>query len=145
MHRVLIVLSLLLVIPSRVNAQDYKKISDVISYGTVTTNIVLDSIHSLKCPDSKVCFRNQAFRLGLTVTLSQIVKKNVHKMRPDGSDDMSFWSEHTAIAAASQGYNFYIGVPISVGTGGLRISAQKHDWIDVSAGFLAGSLIGLIR
>jgi membrane-associated phospholipid phosphatase len=72
-----------------------------------------------------------------------------HRKRPDGSDRKSFFSEHTAFAAAalggSAGREFAITIPLTVGTGYFRIAADKHYLTDTLAGAIVGGLAGLIR
>jgi membrane-associated phospholipid phosphatase len=62
-----------------------------------------------------------------------------NKQRPDGSDWMSFPSEHTAIAFALSGWSVGYGYTIGLGTASSRVYANKHDKIDVTAGALIGA------
>jgi hypothetical protein len=113
---------------------DDTKAYDIVSYGTVIAQITLDSIHSYHSTDRKNQFIRQSIKLGMTVGGSELVKRIVHKDRPDGSDDKSFWSEHTGLACTSESHNFYIGIPISTMTAIGRMKAKKHDIVDVLSG-----------
>jgi membrane-associated phospholipid phosphatase len=81
-----------------------------------------------------------ACRIGLTVGAAELVKHTVPRTRPDGSDRMSFYSEHTALAVVSSGWKFQIGIPIAIGSGYLRMGADRHFASDVAVGALAGVL-----
>lgn len=118
---------------------DERKVADVISYGTVITQITLDTIHSIKSEDKKRDFSRQGLKLALTISESELIKKLIHVRRPDGSDDKSFWSEHSAIASTSG--KGMIGVSLTVSTMSGRVIAKKHRVIDV----LTGAGIGLLN
>lgn len=85
---------------------------------------------------------------GLSV---KFIKKQTHKLRPDGSDHMSFPSGHTASAFVaaefmSQEYKDvspWYGIAaysVATATGGLRIANNKHWFSDVVAGAGLGIL-----
>lgn len=85
---------------------------------------------------------------GFTV---KFIKKQTHKLRPDGSDHMSFPSGHTASAFVaaefmSQEYKDvspWYGIAaygVATATGGLRIANNKHWFSDVVAGAGVGIL-----
>lgn len=88
---------------------------------------------------SKGFLVNQAVTFGL--------KKMINKPRPDGSNLNSFPSGHTSTAFQSAAflqkrYGSKLGTPafiLAALTGYTRISAKKHDYLDV----LAGSIIGI--
>jgi len=132
---VLILLFFLTVSPGICQGQN---LSNTLSNITVYTAIGLDTIDSYKHDDKKKAFICQGMRLGVSNAVNFTVKQLVHKRRPDGSDDKSFYSNHTSNAAVSSGWNWYVGIPLAITTGGLRISAKKHDYIDVTVGMLAG-------
>lgn len=121
-----------------------QKAADIISYGTVAANITLDTIHSYRSDDRSRAFTREGLRIGITIGITELIKHNVSKERPDGSDFKSFPSEHTALAAATQGWNFYIGIPLTFGTATGRVVAKRHDIIDVSTGAAIGSIINLL-
>lgn len=118
-----------------------EKLANAVSYVTVISQITFDSIDSWKADDRKTQFKQQAIRVGITVAASEIIKRIVHKERPDMADDKSFWSEHTALAATSQGWNFQLGIPITVLTATGRVEAKKHFWLDVLVGAGIGTLV----
>lgn len=129
-----------LLLALQLSTNSYNKLSNVL----VGTNITIDTIDSFRQEDKKRAFQCQSEKLLLTVALAELTKTIVHKNRPDGSDNKSFYSEHTALSFVSSGWNFYIGIPIAIETGIGRIGAKKHDWIDVSAGAGIGLLTSKI-
>lgn len=93
--------------------------------------------------------RQLALSLGSTVAAVQVLKSTVHARRPDGSDNESFPSGHTAVAFSAAtfidrryGQTHSAWVPALYGvaalTGVARVQADKHYWGDV----LAGAAIG---
>ena len=81
----------------------------------------------------------------------KFIKKQTHKLRPDGSDHLSFPSGHTASAFVaaefmSQEYKDvspWYGIAaygVATATGGLRIANNKHWFSDVVAGAGVGIL-----
>jgi len=100
--------------------------------------------HIMDAPDQKRAWTCGALRMGVTFGATSLVKLLVHRERPDGSNDHSFWSGHSANSMAMAGWNYGVGVPISLGTGYLRVAGNKHWWGDVAAGWGAGALANLI-
>lgn len=115
-----------------------RKVADILSTSTLTTSIGLDTIHSFRQDDRKRALIDQALRTGLTVAVSEIVKRVVHRERPDGSDNRSFFSEHSALSIASTGWDVRFSIPLSLSTGYLRTAAAKHYVSDVLVGLGAG-------
>jgi hypothetical protein len=135
---------ILILVPSVSSAQNVdnqknRKIWNVISYGTVITNVVLDTVHSARAENKKVAFERQGIAVGSTILASELVKHFVHETRPDGSDNKSLWSEHTGIAGASSGYNYSIGFSLTGATGLGRVKGKRHFVHDVVIGGLVGS------
>jgi hypothetical protein len=85
-----------------------------------------------------------------TLLVTEGLKYSVRRMRPDGSDRLSFPSGHTsgsfAVAMVLQElYGYRVGIPaftLAGVTGLQRIHANKHWLTDVLAGALLGSMIG---
>lgn len=91
---------------------------------------------------------------GSAVAAAEVLKSTVHSTRPDGSDNQSFPSAHTALAFSAATFmdrrygeqlNREYGawaVPalysVAALTGVARVEADKHHWVDV----LAGGAIG---
>ena len=105
-------------------------ISDVL----VWSNVVLDVVHSARADDKRHAFLSQGCRLGLTIGVTEVVKRSVGRLRPDGSDHMSFWSGHTATAMQAAGWRYSVGLPIAFGAGYMRMAADRHYFTDVAAG-----------
>jgi hypothetical protein len=108
----------------------------ILSDITVTAAILEDTYESWKSSDRKKAFAQQSFRTSIDVGLVELVKLVVHRQRPDKSDNKSFFSEHTELAA--MGYNLKFAIPLGVSTGYFRIAADKHYLTDVLVGLVAG-------
>jgi membrane-associated phospholipid phosphatase len=109
---------------------------------------VMAAVATLTKQDSEGT-RQLVLSAGSALVASELLKSTVRATRPDGSDQKSFPSGHTALAfsAASfidrrYGEQYGAWVPALYGaaalTGVARVEAQKHHWRDV----LAGGAIG---
>lgn len=143
-----------LIIASPVAAEDRvqfptateRHVADIASWGTVAASIALDTRASWQCADRRRCFVLQGVRAGVTLGAAELVKRAIHRDRPDGSDDMSFYSEHTAWAfQAIGGPSIGISIPLAISTGGLRVAAGKHWLSDAMVGAGVGFLTSRIR
>ncbi len=121
---------------------EHRDMANGLSYATAGLQLALDTIHSIRGEHRKRDLWRQVCSEGLAHGLTWTSKRFIHQERPDGSDDNAFWSGHTATAAAAAGWRWSVGIPVTIGTGYLRIAAAKHDWIDVAAG--AGVGVGSI-
>lgn len=82
-----------------------------------------------------------------TIGLAYVLKYITGKKRPDGSDNLSFPSLHTAISFAGAAflqrrYGWRYGIPAYVLSGYVgwsRVYGKKHDWWDVAAGAIIGA------
>jgi membrane-associated phospholipid phosphatase len=133
-----IVIVLLLVKPVYA---DERKIADVISYGTVATQITLNTIYNWKQTDRKKAIVKEVVTNVLIIASSETIKVIVHEDRPDHSDRKSFWSEHTALAAGNMGYCYSVGFSLTLGTATGRIVAKKHHWWDTLVGAGVGMAV----
>ena len=94
-------------------------------------------------------FKQLTLSMATTVGASEVLKRTVHSMRPDGSDNKSFPSEHTAVAFAAvrfmdkrygkeiAPYTPWLYAAAAL-TGVARVEAKKHHWQDVVAGGALG-------
>ncbi len=131
---------------------DGQRIADVASWVTVATIVALDAQASWREEHRGRAFALQGARLGITSVAALVVKRLVRRTRPCapacGMDtpDASFFSGHTAIAfTAIGGPRLSISLPLAVGSGGLRIAANKHWLTDVLVGAGVGAAISRIR
>lgn len=97
-----------------------------------------------------------ALQAGLSIAaaqgVSQLLKLTVHETRPDGSDDRSFASAHSAMAFAAatsilKRRGPEEGIPamaVAGFTGLARVEAGKHYWHDVAAGAAIGGVSGFL-
>ncbi len=132
--------------------------ADIASWVTVAATVALDAKASWDCgPDATgesraQCFVRQGLRTGITYGAAFAVKTLVHRTRPCapdcGIDDpsQSFYSAHTALAfQAIGGPRLAFVLPLAIGTGGLRIAADKHYLTDVLTGAAVGWAVSHIR
>lgn len=122
-----------------------REVARHISDGLVIGQDALFVIDAARQPDRWHALGCAGLRYGITMGTTEIVKRTTHRMRPNGRDDMSFWSGHSASAMAASGWNYKVGVPIAVGAGYMRLAANEHWLTDVLAGLGAGALSNLIR
>ena len=89
------------------------------------------------------------YSLGGSYLATTALKKSIHSTRPDGSDNESFPSRHTAIAFAAVRYmDKRYGAELAPYTpwlyaaagmtGVAMVQAHKHHWQDVAAGAALG-------
>lgn len=128
-----------------------RKIADIASWGTVLAAVALDAKSSWDAPDRKRALILQGTRVGITYGAVFLVKTLIHRERPCapssscGTDnpDFSFYSAHTALAFSTiGGPRLAFALPLSIGTGGLRVAGGKHYLSDVLVGAGAGWLTG---
>lgn len=118
----------------------HRTLAERLSDAAVWTNISLDTVHSWRSEDRSGAFRCQALRMGVNVGATLAAKYAVHRVRPDGSNDHSFFSGHTANAMVASGWRLQVGIPIAVGAGYFRMAANKHFATDVAVGAAVGLL-----
>lgn len=111
--------------------------ADWISTGAVAANIGLDAWHTFHDEPRGNAWRF-ACRIGLPVGVAELTKALVHRTRPDSSDNKSFFSEHTALAAATA--RGTTGFVFTVTTAWGRQAAGKHYPTDVAVGWGVGYL-----
>ncbi len=114
--------------------------ANIASYIPVAASIVYDSYKSYKSVDRKKAFALQGLKTGTNLVASELIKLAVHRIRPDLSDNKSFPSEHTELAA--MGSSIAISIPLAAGTGYLRMAANKHFLTDTLTGLGIGFLTG---
>ena len=94
-------------------------------------------------------FKQLTLSMVSTVGAAEVLKASVHSVRPDGSDNKSFPSTHTAVVFAAARfmdkrygaqmapYTPWLYVAAGM-TGVARVEANKHHWRDVLAGGALG-------
>lgn len=123
-----------------------RQVAHWVSTATMATAVSLDVIDAWRSDDKSHAFINVACRHGVAQGIVQLVKLTVPRWRPDHSDQKSFFSGHTATAAASgdwlggreQGWNFAASVTLTDATAMGRMLAGKHHPSDVAIGALDG-------
>ena len=109
------------------------------SYATVGVELGLDTLASWRAEDRGRAFGCQALRYGVTLGGAALLKHVIHETRPDGSDALSFPSEHSWFAGAAAGFNLSVSLPLAFWTAYGRLAANKHHPRDVVAGVLLGA------
>jgi membrane-associated phospholipid phosphatase len=117
----------------RGHEQDARRASDFLVAGAIG----VDTVHSLTSNNKVRSLLLQGCRVGLAQGFVTTAKFVVHRTRPDGSDDNSFYSGHTTTLMAS-GWRYRIAIPLSVSGGALRMAANRHYATDVLGGMLGG-------
>ena len=121
----------------------YQSQAAMVSNISVASSLALDTYQSWQSADRKHAFVRQAERTAVVLGVSELVKRLTHRTRPDGSDNLSFFSEHTAFAASAlTGPRLAFTLPLTIGTGYLRIAADKHYLTDTLVGAVVGGLAG---
>lgn len=118
----------------------HRKIADAISTAAVAANIGGEVVAAWKAPDRKRALGCVALRDGLVIGATELTKVLVHRTRPDGSDNKSFYSEHTALAMLNTGWKFQVSIPIAISAGYGRAAAGKHYGTDILVGAGVGVL-----
>lgn len=134
-------LVIILLLSTPVRADGLIKTADVISYGTVAAQVTFNTIHNWKKTDKKKALVLQGVKTFFLIAASESVKHSVHEQRPDKSDNLSFWSEHTGLTCVNDEWDKKWGTVFDIATAVGRIVAKKHNWWDTAAGCGAGKLI----
>jgi membrane-associated phospholipid phosphatase len=120
-----------------------RQIANIASDVTVAASIALDTWDSWKSQDGKRAFTKQAERTAIILSVTELTKRLVHRERPDQSDRLSFYSEHTAFAASAiGGQHCGVSIPLTFGTGAGRILAGRHYLTDTLVGAVVGFTVG---
>lgn len=86
---------------------------------------------------SWMCVKKEAVHVGLATGLAELAKLGVHRERPNGVDDKSWFSMHTAIAcSATYGTKIWEICPT---VGYLRMASDWHWGSDVMTGAFIGA------
>ncbi len=120
----------------------YSRASDVLAVGVPLAAAVISVAH-----DDASGLLQLSKSEALTLLSVEVLKRTTNKTRPNGRDDRSFPSGHTAVAFAAAQYmqirgGWRYGVPAylaAAATGYSRVKAKEHYWRDV----LAGAAIGM--
>lgn len=78
--------------------------------------------------------------IGATLLITEAIKRLVQRERPNGVDHYSFWSGHTAVAAATSCSDGRWAFLIPA-TGYFRIASDWHYFTDTLAGAAAGCIV----
>ena len=133
--------------PAQADERDWATASDVAVGGLLAWSVG----RPLVSGDEK-----GALQAGLSIAaaqgVTQLLKRLVDKERPDGSNNRSFPSGHTATAFAAassimerRGADEGLPALALAGLAGTaRVQARKHDWADVAAGAAIGTASGVL-
>lgn len=134
-------------------APDRRRTADVLSTAMLASALAIETAQIWQTREGRTNrLVNEGRTLALTTAIAEVVKIAVARQRPDRSDTVSFFSEHTAIVTAALVVSIRHGgskrallvtVPLTAATGYLRVAAGKHWTSDVLAGVAAGALVGV--
>jgi membrane-associated phospholipid phosphatase len=138
MRRALVLVGLLAVAP--VAAQEptplrwtsHEAIPQRISDGLVAAQVALAIRDAWRAPDRKHAVGCLALENGVSLGATTLLKYAIHRTRPNGDDDHSFPSGHTAMATVNGTPGWRYGLTVGVGWG--RQAGGKHYATDVLAG-----------
>lgn len=85
-----------------------------------------------RAPDRSHAFGCLALENGVSLGATELLKRVTHRTRPNGEDDRSFPSGHTALATVNGAPGWRYGLTVGVGWG--RQAGGKHYATDVLAG-----------
>lgn len=103
-----------------------------ISDGLVAGQITLAAIDAWRAPDRGHALKCLAARNAIGFGVTEVLKRVVHRGRPDASDRLSFPSGHTMAATVNGREGWRYGLSVGVGWG--RMAAGRHYATDVLAG-----------
>lgn len=126
--------------PTPLKWEKRRPIADHLSDALVATQVAAQVTSDWREYGPRRALRNLAVCGAATYAVSNVVKRLVGRERPDGSNNHSFPSGHTWLAAMNSGWRVEFGVPLTVGVGYLRMAAGKHYLTDVLVGAGAGVL-----
>ena len=126
-----------LLVANPVSAQTRQQSFDTASTIGVVGDLAFATWEASQQPNKRQAFVCEGVRVGAAIGLAELTKALVHEWRPDHSDQKSFYSEHTTIAAAApMSLGWSVGFSIGVGAG--RVLAEKHHVWDVGVGMGVG-------
>jgi membrane-associated phospholipid phosphatase len=133
-------------------APDRRHTAHVLSNATLASALAIETAQIWRTREGRTSrLVNETRTLALTTALTEVVKIAAARKRPDNSDAVSFFSEHTAIVTAALVASIRHGgskkallvtLPLTAATAYLRVAAGKHWTSDVLAGAAAGALVG---
>lgn len=126
-------------------------IDNVLEYTPMAASFILKAA-GVKCRSS---WDQRLYKSGASFILCSgttwLLKKSIHKMRPDGTDNESFPSGHTAVAfcgatvlhkefGKTSPWISVAGYTVATITAVDRVRRNRHHWEDVAAGAAIGFL-----
>ena len=126
-------------------------IDDVLQYTPMAASFLLKAA-GVKCRSS---WEQRLYKSGASFILcsgtTYLLKHSIHKMRPDGTDNRSFLSGHTAIAFSgatvlhkefgkTSPWISVAGYAVATITAVDRVRRNRHHWEDVATGAAIGFL-----
>lgn len=136
---VLLVPTLAAAEPTPLRLTGHERIPARLSDGLVAAQIGLAVKDAWQAPDRRHALGCLALENGLALGATEFLKRVVHRTRPDGSDQLSFPSGHTALAAVNaRGWRWSVTANVAIG----RQMAGKHYLTDTLGGFALGAGLG---
>lgn len=133
--------------PFMLDSPTDRKIADYTSTVAVGTTLALDVIQAWKKDrdrgdGSHRFLWTEVCTIGMAGLAAEGTKRLVHRERPNGVDDQSYFSMHEAfaVAAVNAGWSFRVNIPLAIGVGLGRAFSGYHYWSDIASGALDGWL-----
>lgn len=118
--------------------EGHERVADWISTGLVAGALVVPCLHDRNWH----CVANEGIQIGIGLVASAIVKRTVHRDRPNHHDRKSFYSAHTMLASVGTVRSKAFALCPAVGY--LRVAADWHWSTDTMVGAGAGALLPTI-
>lgn len=128
--------------PLALKSETARKVVDYTTTGILGGEAIV-LIKAIKdAPDTKHAILCASGRVGVTMGATEILKRVIHRERPDGSDFKSTPSGHTALAAVMTNGKYSFFFPITVALG--RQVSKRHYLTDTLFGAGLGYTAKLI-
>ena len=129
-----------------------RRTADRLSDAALASALVIEAAQLWRQDEGRANRLANATRtIALTTAMAEVAKVAFARQRPDDSNAVSFFSEHTAVVTAALVASIRHGgsrkalsvtIPLTVATAYFRVAAGKHRTSDVLAGAAAGALAG---
>lgn len=126
-------------------ARDHLRLKDHRQAVDKASTILVGAALALPCLFDRTwrCVANEGLQVGAVLVSTQIAKVAVDRARPNGYDEHSFWSMHTALACVAVIRTKAWAVCPAVGY--MRVASDWHWATDTMVGAGAGAVMTTIR
>lgn len=136
----LILLGLMLTTATRTRAQAVRPVPDASSYATAAVNPGWVAVEAWRASGRACRFWQLGVSEAIGNSVALLMKAHLTSPRPcAGCDPDGMPSGHTLNATIGFSRHWPAGLAFSLGTGALRVAANRHTWAQVSAGAALGA------